>query len=304
MPAQSATVFGGTGFLGRRIARHLHDGGFAVRIVSRHPDRASPIFPRAGSRIESVHVDINEDDLVAAAVSGVFAVVNAVSLYVERGRDTFQSVHVGAAERVARLAREAGAAKFLHISGIGAHARSASPYIRSRGEGEAAVLRAFPSATLLRPAVMFGPGDAFLTPLLLMLRRMPVFPMFGKGSTRVQPAYVEDVGEASARVLQGSHPHQIYELAGPRIYTYRALLRALALAAGNKPLLLPFPFALWRTIGDLAEFLPNPPITRNQVELMESDCVATPGASGFDALQIRPKAIEDMLPEVLQSTGL
>ena len=228
--------------------------------------------------------------------------VNAVSLYVERGRDTFQSVHVNAAERVARLARETGVERFLHISGIGAAPRSTSPYIRSRGEGEAAVLRAFPSATVLRPAVMFGPGDAFLTPLLLMLRRLPVFPMFGDGRTRVQPAYVEDVGEASARVLQMQIPYQIYELAGPRIYTYRALLRALAAAASNRPLLLPFPFALWHAIGYVAEFLPSPAITRNQVELMEGDSVAAPGAPGFGILQIAPRAIEDTLPEVLQAT--
>jgi uncharacterized protein YbjT (DUF2867 family) len=158
MPGQVVTVFGGTGFLGRRIVRHLNDAGFAVRIASRHPDRASSIFPGAGgSLIESVHGDINDDGSAAAAVTGVFAVVNAVSLYVERGKDTFQSVHVGAAERVARLAHKTGAERFLHISGIGADTRSASPYIRSRGEGEAAVLGAFPSARLLRPAVMFGP---------------------------------------------------------------------------------------------------------------------------------------------------
>ena len=172
-----------------------------------------------------------------------------------------------------------------------------SSYIRSRGQGEAAVLRAFPSATMLRPAVMFGPGDAFLTPLLLMLRRLPVFPVFGDGGTRVQPAYVEDVGEASARVLKLQSPQQIYELAGPRIYTYRALLRALAAAVRNTPLLLPVPF------GYVAEFLPSPPITRNQVELMEDDSVATPGTPGFDVLQITPRAIEDALPEVLQVTG-
>ena len=276
-------------------------------LPSRHPDRASSIFPGAGSRIGSVHGDINDDGSVAAAITGVLAVVNAVSLYVECGKDTFESVHVGAAERVARLAHKTGAERFLHISGIGADTRSASSYIRSRGEGEGAVLRAFPSATLLRPAVMFGPGDAFVTPLLRMLGRLPVFPMFGDGNTRVQPAYVEDVGEASVRILQAQGLHQIYELTGPHIYTYRALLRALALAAGNRPLLLPFPFALWRTIGYLAEFLPSPPITRNQVELMESDSVATPAtpaAPGFDTLQIAPKAIEDMLPEILQSAGI
>jgi uncharacterized protein YbjT (DUF2867 family) len=302
MPEKLVTVFGGTGFLGRRIVRHLHDAGFAVRIASRHPDRAVRLFPDAGPRLQSVHGDINEDRSVAIAVGEAFAVVNAVSLYVERGRDTFQSVHVNAAERVARLAREAGAQRFLHISGIGADAESTSSYIRSRGQGEAAVLRAFPSATMLRPAVMFGLGDAFLTPLLLMLRRLPVFPVFGDGGTRVQPAYVEDVGEASARVLKLQSPQQIYELAGPRIYTYRALLRALAAAVRNTPLLLPVPFALWHAIGYVAEFLPSPPITRNQVELMEDDSVATPGAPGFQVLQITPRAIEDAVPEVLQAT--
>jgi len=303
MPAQLVTVFGGTGFLGRRIVRHLYDAGFAVRIASRHPDRAAMIFPDAALRLRSIRGDINREESIAAAVADAFAVVNAVSLYVERGRDTFQSVHVNAAERVARLAREAGAQRFLHISGIGADSRSMSPYIRSRGQGEAAVLRAFPSTTMLRPAVMFGPGDAFLTPLLLMLRRLPVFSMFGDGGTQVQPAYVEDVGEASARVLQVQVPHQIYELAGPRLYTYRALLKVLAAAASNRPLLLPVPFALWHAIGYVAEFLPSPPITRNQVELMKGDSVATPGAPGFEVLQIAPGAIEDTLPGVLQAMG-
>ena len=151
---------------------------------------------------------------------------------------------------------------------------------------------------------MFGPGDAFLAPLLLMLRRLPVFPLFGDGSTRVQPTYVEDVGKASARVLQAQPRDQIYELAGPRIYTYRALLRALATSVHKRPLLLPFPFALWRPLAHLAEFLPNPPIIRNQVELMVGDSVATPSAPGFDTLHIVPKSIEDALPEVLHSIGI
>ena len=136
MPAQLVTVFGGTGFLGRRIVRHLHDASFAVRIASRHPDRAVMSFPDAGPQLRSVHGDINEDKSVIAAIDGAFAVVNAVSLYVERGRDTFQSVHVNAAERVARLARQTGVERFLHISGIGADSRSTSPYIRSRGRAK------------------------------------------------------------------------------------------------------------------------------------------------------------------------
>jgi NADH dehydrogenase len=153
MSCRRVTVFGGTGFLGRRIVRHLQDADFAVRIASRHPDRGRSLFSRDVSGIDTFRADVNDDGSVASAVSGAWAVVNAVSLYVEHGQCTFQSVHVEAARRVAMLARRAGVEMLVHISGIGADTGSASPYIRSRGRGEAAVLDAFPSATLIRPAV-------------------------------------------------------------------------------------------------------------------------------------------------------
>ena len=291
------TVFGATGFLGRRIVRHLHDAGLAIRVASRHPDAVPSLFSCEDSGIESVHADVNDDGSVAKAVAGAWAVVNTVSLYVERGKDTFHSVHVEAAKRIAMLARQAGVETLVHISGIGANAGSASPYIRSRGEGEAAVLDAFPSAKLVRPAVMFGPGDAFLTPLLAMLRHLPIFPMFGSGATRLQPVYVEDVAEAVVRILRLPAASQVYELAGPRVYTYQELLRAIAVSAGTRPLLVPFPFSLWHLIGYVSEVLPNPPITRNQVELMEQDNVPEQSAPGFEALQISPRALENMLSE-------
>ena len=236
MSCRRVTVFGGTGFLGRRIVRHLQDADFAVRIASRHPDRDRSLFSRDVSGIDPFRADVDADGSVASAVSGAWAVVNAVSLYVEHEQRTFQSVHVEAARRVAMLARRAGVETLVHISGIGADARSASPYIRSRGRGEAAALDAFPAAKLIRPAVMFGPGDAFLTPLLTMLRHMPVFPMFGSGETRLQPAYVEDVAEAIVRVLRAPAVRQLYELAGPRVYTYQELLRTIAASVGTRPL--------------------------------------------------------------------
>jgi uncharacterized protein YbjT (DUF2867 family) len=300
MASQRVTVFGGTGFLGRRIVRDLLDAGFAVRIAARNPDN-SRLALSCDAGMEFLRADVSEDRSVASAVSGASAVINAVSLYVEHGRSTFQSIHVDAARRVATLAHQVGAETLVHVSGIGANAGSVSPYIRSRGQGEAAVLDAFPSAKLIRPAVMFGEGDAFLTPLLSMLRHMPIFPMFGRGETRLQPAYVEDVALAAVRTLQAPVGRQLYELAGPRVYAYRELLRTIAANVGSRPVLVPFPLGLWHVIGYLSETLPSPPITRNQVELMEEDNVAQPGNAGFAALQISPQAIEDVLPRMLQT---
>lgn len=295
MSEQLITVFGGTGFLGRRIVGHLREAGFAVRIASRHPPQGGSV-----SGIEAICADVSDDASVAAAVNAAWAVVNAVSLYVERGTHTFRSVHVEAAERVAAMARQAGAERIAHVSGIGADARSASPYIRSRGEGEAAVRGAFPSATLIRPAVMFGPGDAFVTPLSSMLRHAPIFPLFGHGETRLQPAYVEDVAEAIARASRAPPTDPAYEVAGPRVYTYAQLLTTIADGVGRKPVLLPVPFALWHMLGFAAELLPAPPTTRNQIELMQIDNVAAPDAPGFAALRISPRPLEDVLPQMLR----
>ena len=195
----TVTVFGGTGFLGRRVVRHLRNHGFSVRIASRHPNRGRELFGLDDPQVQSVEADIHDERSIASALAGVYGAVNAVSLYVERGRETFHSVHVEAAERVAAQARRAGVERLAHVSGIGSDAASPSLYIRKRGEGELAVRTAFVDAALVRPAVMFGPDDAFLTTILGLLGRLPVYPMFGRGRTKLQPAYVEDVAEAIAR---------------------------------------------------------------------------------------------------------
>ena len=290
MSARLVTVFGGTGFLGRSVSRHLYDAGFAVRVASRRATEGG---------IEAVRADVNDDTSVAAAISGAWAVVDAVSLYIERGAHTFRSVHVEAAERVAAMSRRAGVERLAHVSGIGADAHSPSPYIRSRGEGEAAVRRAFPSATLIRPAVMFGPGDALVTPLSNMLRHAPAFPLFGRGETRLQPTYVEDVAEGVVCALRTPAPEPVYEFAGPRVYSYAQLLTIIAERVGRKPVLFPVPFALWRALAFAAELAPAPPITRNQVELMQIDNVAAPDRPGFSALGITPRPLEEVLPQIL-----
>ena len=292
---RKAVVFGGTGFLGRRVVGHLLDHGYAVRVASRHPERGKTIFPGDASQLELVRADIGEDASLGAAVADAFGVVNAVSLYLERGSQTFHSVHVEAAERVARLSREAGVARLVHVSGIGADPASNSPYIRSRGEGENAVRAGFPEATIIRPAVMFGPDDAFLMPLTGLLRKFPAFAVFGSGRTRLQPAHVEDVGEAIARLVDAARPEPVYEFAGPRIYTYKELLKTISSHFGFRRAFAPVPFVIWQALAYIAELLPRPPITRNQVELMKIDNVTSSVWPGFSALGIEPRGIETVL---------
>jgi NADH dehydrogenase len=299
MAREKVTVFGGTGFLGRHVVQHLLEADCPVRVASRHPERTAALFPDIHLGLESIDADINDDGAVATAVAGVIGVVNAVSLYAESGRLTFHSIHVTGAARVARLAREAGVERLIHISGIGSDANSASPYIRSRGEGERVVREAFPTATLVRPSVMFGRGDAFVIPIAAMLRRLPVFPLFGGGQTRLQPVYVEDVAEAITRVMQELDSKLCYELGGPRVYTFKSLLEVIAQSLGTKPLLIPVPFDLWRMLALAGEMFPHPPITRNQVELMRIDNVVSLDSPGFVDLQISPTSLEDVLPAIL-----
>ena len=233
-------------------------------------------------------------------MAGAYGVVNAVSLYVERGQQSFHSVHVESAQRVAAQARRAGTERVVHVSGIGADAVSQSLYIRKRGEGELAVRAAFADALLIRPAVMFGPDDAFLTTILKLLRRLPIYPMFGRGLTRLQPAYVEDVAEAIARALLGTEAHGItFECGGPRIYSYERFLRAVAHEAGLKPILIPIPFAAWHALAWISEMLPSPPVTRNQVELMQVDNLSSPEMPGFGELGISPHTVEGILQQML-----
>lgn len=162
------------------------------------------------------------------------------------------------------------------------------------------MLAAFADATIIRPAVMFGPDDAFLTIILKLLRRLPIYPMFGRGLTRLQPAYVGDVAEATARVLQRTQTHAItYECGGPRVYTYEEFLRAVAHQAGLRPILIPVPFTAWHALAWAAEMLANPPVTRNQVELMQVDNVSSPQMPGFEELGISPHPVEEILGEML-----
>src|SRR6516165_830644 len=293
------TVFGGTGFLGRCIVRHLRLHGFCVRVASRHPDRGHVLVGPDNPQLRSTKVDVRDEKSVADALADAYGAVNAVSLYLERGQETFHSVHVNAAQRVAAQAQRSGLKRLVHVSGIGADPRSRSMYIRKRGEGELAVRAEFPNAIIIRPAVLFGPDDGFLTTIHELLQRLPIYPMFGSGLTRLQPAYVEDVAEAIVRALQRTEIEPItFECGGPRVYTYEELLRTIAREAGLKPILIPVPFVAWQALAWVAEMLPSPPITRNQVELMQVDNVSSSKIPGFMDLGIPPHTVEETLREI------
>jgi uncharacterized protein YbjT (DUF2867 family) len=293
------TVFGGTGFLGHRIVERLLDHGFHVRAAARHPKSAADRFGADRPRLDLVEADIEDEASTTEALAGAHGAVNAVSLYVEKGDRTFQRIHVEAAGRLARLAAGAGVARLVHISGIGADPASPSAYVSARGRGEAAVRAAFPAAIVVRPAVMFAPDDSFLTAIAGLTKRLPLYPLFGKGETRLQPAFAGDVAEGVARIMaRADAPAGIYELAGPDTYTYEGLVRHVAGLTGARARPVPMPFALWKALGLAAEFLPHPPVTRNQVELMEFDNVAAPGLPGLRELEIEPTPVDAVLREI------
>jgi NADH dehydrogenase len=295
------TVFGATGFLGQRIVRRLHERGCAVRIASRHAARGLALFGTGDPRLQPIEGDLRSSQSVTDAIAGAHAVVNSVSLYTEHGKETFHSVHVEGAQRVAVEARRLGVEQLVHISGIGADAQSRSPYIRSRGQGELAVRTTYPGAILIRPAVMFAPDNTFLNVILKLLQRLPAYPIFGSGMTKLQPTHVDDVAEAVARILQRTERDPItLECGGPRVYTYKDLVRSVAREAGLKPRLIPVPFAVWHAMARVAEFLPSPAVTRNQVELMQSDTVASAELPGLRDLGIAPQPLEETIRLILR----
>jgi len=294
----TVVVFGGAGFLGRRLVHRLTAEGMAVRVAVRHPDPARIELRAIGfDRVTVLRADVRDQASVAAAIAGADAVVITVSAYVEKGGVTFEAVHVQGAETVAREATAAGVTRLVLVSGIGADPDSRSSYIRARGRGELVVRQTFPGATIVRPGAMFGPGDALFGTLAELARLLPILPLIGGGRTRLQPVFVEDVAEAVASIL--TDPGTVgrtYELAGPGVYTLRELVRMTLRLMSRRRLLIPVPFAVAEIQARLFELLPNPPLTTGQVDLLKADNVASGALPGLQELNIQPKTVEEVVP--------
>jgi uncharacterized protein YbjT (DUF2867 family) len=291
-------VFGGGGFLGRRLVNRLTANGMTVCVAVRHPDRARIELKSIGvGRGTVIRADVRDQSSVARAVAGADAVVNTVSAYVEKGGVTFEAVHVKGAETVAREAAAAGIARLVLVSGIGADPNSEFPYIRARGRGELMVRQALPAATVARPGAMFGPGDALFSTFVELARFLPALPLIGGGRTRLQPVFVGDVAEAIVAMLTDPGTvGQTYELAGPKVHTLRELASMALRLMGKRRLLVPVPFAVADIQARLFELLPNPPLTTSQVDLLKADNVASGALPGFRELEIRAKSVEETVP--------
>jgi len=290
MAMTTATVFGGTGFLGRSIVRALQAREMRVRVAARH----APRDPDAAEHF--VRADVRDTGDVERAVDGADFVVNAVSLYTERSRETFEGIHVDAAARIAAAARAAGAQQLVQISGIGADSSSHAPYVAARARGETAVGSQWPEAVIVRPSVIFGPNDAFVA-TLAGITRLPVIPLFGDGSVRLQPVHVDDVAAAVAALAWRTPPAQALELGGGEILSYRAIVESVLGQLGRRRPLARVPFAVWYGLAAGASVLPSPPITRDQLALMEHDNVAH--EPGFDALGLTARGFNEALPDCL-----
>ena len=263
MSHHRVTVFGGSGFLGRQIVRRLADHGVDVRVAVRHPERAALLVKAStAGQITAVYADVWEEASVGAAVDGSEAVINMVGHYVERGKATFETTRGQGALHVARASARAGVQRLVHISGLGTDPKSDSPYARARGIGERLVTEAFPAATILRPGVIFGPEGGFLNRLAALARVLPVMPLFGAGETKLQPVFVGDVVEAVAEALATPATRgRLYELGGPRVYTYKELMQLVLARIERKRLLMPVPYFAWKALVALMAPLPSRPIS-------------------------------------------
>ncbi|MBN8629720.1 MAG: complex I NDUFA9 subunit family protein [Rhodobacterales bacterium] len=301
------TIIGGSGFVGRYIARRLAKDGWRVRVACRRPNEALFVRPYGvPGQVEPVACNIRDDASVRAVIRGADAVVNCVGTFRKMGKNNFDAVQVEGAARVARIAAAEGVAQLVQISSIGADPASDSDYSRTKGEGEAAVLAAFPGVVILRPSVIFGTEDHFFNRFAAMTRMGPILPIVG-ANTKFQPVHVDDVARAAVKGVTGEAAPGVYELGGPESDSLRGLMDRMLKVIQRRRAVINLPFFFARIVGfgfDMIEavtlgLIENKILTRDQVRSLAHDNVVATGARGFADLGITPTAMEAVLPEYL-----
>lgn len=299
------TIFGGSGFVGRYIARRLAKEGWRIRVAVRNPNEAMFVRPYGSvGQVEPVFCNVRDDASVASVLNGADAVVNCVGVLTEAGKNTFTAVQADGAERIARMAAAAGVARMVHISAIGADAASESEYSRTKAAGEAGVLAHMPNAMILRPSVIFGNEDEFFNRFAAMAGMGPILPIVGADS-RFQPVYVDDVAAAAVMGVEGKAVG-VYELGGPDVQTMRELMHTTLGVVQRRSLVMNIAFWIAKIMATgfkVAQVcslgIIKAPFTKDQIANLRNDNVVAEGAQGFDALGIRPAAMGAILPDYL-----
>ncbi len=301
MASRVVTIFGGSGFIGRYVVKRLARDGWTIRVAVRRPSATAFLKPLGDvGQIIPMRAPLQEEKAIRAAVVGADAVINLVGLLYQKGRQRFDAVHDLGARKVAEAAAEAGVARLVQMSAIGADPRSPADYARTKAAGEAAVRKAFPGAAIVRPSIVFGPEDGFFNLFASLARVSPVLPLIGGGKTRFQPVYVGDVADAVVKCLTDPNcAGKTYELGGPRIYSFKQLLELLLHEIGRRRLLVALPFWLAMLEATFLELAPVPLLTRDQVRLLRRDNLVAPDALTLADLGIRPTAVEVILPTYL-----
>lgn len=298
------TVFGGSGFLGRHVVRALAKRRYRIRVAVRRPELAGHLQPLGTvGQINAVQANLRYPASVEAAVRDASVAINLVGILFERGRQSFETVQHFGAEQVA-LAAHAHGARVIHVSAIGADANSSSLYAQSKARGEQAVRAASPGAVIIRPSVVFGPEDDFFNRFGSLARFLPALPLIGGGHTRLQPVFAGDVAEAIAGLVESeTGAGKTYEFGGPEVRTMREIMEYILAVTERSRLLMPLPFGLARMQASLLQFLPNPPLTPDQVELLRSDNVVSEDAirehRTLQGLGITPASYEAIAPNYL-----
>jgi uncharacterized protein YbjT (DUF2867 family) len=298
------TVFGGSGFLGRHVVRALANRGYRIRVAVRRPELTGHLQPlgRVG-QIHAVQANVRYPQSVTAAARDADIVINLVGILFERGRQRFDDVMAQGADAVAQAADAAGA-RLVHISAIGADANSPSHYARAKAAGERLVQAVQSGAIIMRPSIVFGPEDDFFNRFAALARLAPALPLPGGGEMRFQPVFAGDVAEAVALAVDGkAKAGTIYELGGPDVRTFKELMEFVLATVERRRLLLPVPFGLMKAQAMVLQFLPKPPITPDQVELLKRDNVVSAAARAqaltLEALGIVPASIGSVVPDYL-----
>lgn len=301
------TIYGGSGFVGRYIARRMAKAGWRVRVAVRRPNEAMFVKPYGVvGQVEPMLCNIRDDASVLDVMRGADAVVNCVGILTEDSRNKFDTVQVEGAERVACIAAELGVQKFVHVSAIGADEEADSDYARTKALGETAVTEYMPKAVILRPSIVFGPEDQFFNRFASMTKFGPVLPLVG-ADTRFQPVYVDDVAMAAEKALTESVASGVYALGGPDVATFRDLMETMLETIHRRRLIVNIPFFVARIMAGCLDFvqtlsvglLKNGMITRDQVRNLGRDNVVGPEDKSFTDLGITPTSLSVVLPEYL-----